>query len=119
MHAQPLSSLQPAMSFTVRRGTVSYTHLDVYKRQFVFLANYVLLFAIIFLSMLLNSVNAENKDFIPFMRENVTSVIYLLFCIFILFVIIYFYFFFEDRPSLKTAKNIWLVFILLDVRIIV
>lgn len=92
---------------------------DIAKSVFVFLANYVLLFAIIFLSMLLNSVNAENKDFIPFMRENVTSVIYLLFCIFILFVIIYFYFFFEDRPSLKTAKNIWLVFILLDVSIIV
>ena len=63
---------------------------DIAKSVFVFLANYVLLFAIIFLSMLLNSVNAENKDFIPFMRENVTSVIYLLFCIFILFVIIFF-----------------------------
>ncbi len=85
----------------------------------IFFVNYVLLFALILLFMLLNALDEPNMDFLPFMREEITSFIYLLICIFILFVIVYFYFFFEDRQSLTAAKNIWLVFILLDVSIIV
>ena len=89
------------------------------KSIFVFLANYILLFAVILLFMLLNSVKEENTDFLPYMQGHITHFVYLLLCMFILFVVIYFYFLFENRQALTAAKNIWLVFILLDVSIIV
>lgn len=89
------------------------------KSVTVFFVNYVLLFALIFLFILLNSLSEENKGFVQYLQEDLTDLVYLLVSIFILFVIIYFYFLFENRQSLQTAKSIWLIFILLDVSIVV
>ena len=41
----------------------------------IFFVNYVLLFALILLFMLLNALDEENMDFLPFMRELFTSFI--------------------------------------------
>ena len=91
----------------------------VAKSVLIFFVNYLLLFALIFLFIALNAVNEANKGFAAYMREDISDFVYLLLSVFILFVIIYIYFLFEDRQSLAGAKNIWLVFILLDVSIVV
>ena len=91
----------------------------VAKSVLIFFVNYLLLFALIFLFIALNAVNEANKGFAAYMREDISDFVYLLLSVFILFVIIYIYFLFEDRQSFAGAKNIWLVFILLDVSIVV
>lgn len=86
---------------------------------FIFLTNYVLLFALVFLFIWINTLRIENGDFIVYVTENFSSLVYLMASVFMLFLTVFFYYFFEDKGVLATPKSVWLIFLLLDICIAV
>ncbi len=85
----------------------------------IFLFNYLVVLLLVALFMWLNSLRMEDTTLTDFFLERFNTIVYLLASIFMLFITIYFYYIFEDRAVLANPKNIWLIFVLLDVGIIV
>lgn len=85
----------------------------------LFLVNYILLIGLITLFVLMNSLDADSVSFQTYFTEYFSDAVYLLCSLFVLFLIIYFYYFFEKQSVLSSPKDIFLIFILLDVSIIV
>ncbi|MBQ8658797.1 MAG: HDIG domain-containing protein [Clostridia bacterium] len=59
------------------------------------------------------------SDLTAVLKENGANYLYMIFCVLLLVWIMYFYFFFEDRRVLSSAKNIALIFTILNVYIII
>ena len=89
------------------------------KGVFVFLANYIILLLLVCLFVWLNSLRTGGQGFSAYVRENYTTLIYLMASVFMLCVIVFFYYFFEDKRVLGTPKRIWLIFILLETSVLV
>ena len=89
------------------------------KGVFVFLANYIILLLLVCLFVWLNSLRTDGQGFSAYVRENYTTLIYLMASVFMLCVIVFFYYFFEDKRVLGTPKRIWLIFILLETSVLV
>ncbi len=74
----------------------------------IYVLSYLLLLAEIFIMVVLNQPVGWDIWF----KENVPSVLFLIVSVFLLFVIIFFYFFFEDRETLLSISNTFLIFAL-------
>ncbi len=79
-----------------------------------YLGCYLMLIAIIFLMVVVN----EPSGWIKFISENFTKVISLLVCVFLLCGIVYYYYYFEDKEFLLRAGNVFLVFSIIAVGLI-
>ena len=91
-----------------------WTKRDTAKSALLFLMHFlifILLGGVLILSDYLSDISA-------FLSQNGANYLYAIFCIFLLFIITYFYFFFENRAILERAKNIALVFTVLDLYLI-
>ncbi len=84
----------------------------------IFIMNYLFVLIMVALFFWLNSLRTDDYVLIDYLYEKFNTVVYLLASIFMLFITIYFYYIFEDRAVLANPKNIWLIFILLDVSIL-
>lgn len=89
------------------------------KSVFVFLANYLLLMALIVLFLWINSMRDGVQSIPEYAASGYSSFIYLSASVFILCFTIYFYYFFEDKSVLATPRSVWLIFFLLDLSMLV
>ena len=89
------------------------------RSVFDFLANYVVLLALVVLFIWLNTLRLPGENFFSYMAEHFNTLVYLMASVFLLCFTIYFYYFFEDKGVLATQKSIWLIFLMLDVSILV
>lgn len=80
-----------------------------------FILNYVILLGIVLLMVFLNNMD----DFSKYLSENLPVLFFTVGCLFLLSWIIYLYYFFDRKSFLTEMKNIWLLFLLLDVCIAV
>ena len=80
-----------------------------------FILNYVILLGIVLLMVFLNNMD----DFSKYLSENLSVLFFTVGCLFLLSWIIYLYYFFDRKSFLTEMKNIWLLFLLLDVCIAV
>ena len=91
-----------------------WTKGDTVRSLFSFLLHFVILALIAGLILLGNKLSYLRE----YMRENGADYLYALFGIFLLIIIMYFYFLFEDKEMISNAKNIALIFMILDVYIV-
>ena len=89
------------------------------RSVFDFLANYVVLLALVVLFIWLNTLRLPGENFFSYMAEHFNTLVYLMASVFLLCFTIYFYYFFEDKGVLATQKSIWLIFLMLDVSILI
>lgn len=92
----------------------NWTKGDTVRSLFSFLMHFVILALIAGLVLLGDKLNILREH----MRENGADYLYALFGVFLLIVIMYFYFLFEDKEMISNAKNIALIFTILDVYIV-
>ena len=88
------------------------------KSILLFLFNYIFFLCIVACFIFYNSLNKE-ETFLSYFRENTDFLGYLLASIFIIFVVVYFYFIFENRAFLAYGKNIFLLFSLINISVII
>ena len=82
---------------------------------FFFMLCYLVLIAFIFLMVVLS----HGNDWTGFIRENVSRLLTLAFAALLLYAIIYYYYYFEDKTFFDQPSNIFLVFSIITVSIIV
>ena len=99
----------------VREFGKEWTKGDAFKSILLFFAHFVLFVAIAFLLVM----GTDMKNFTLHLRENGANYLYALFSIFLLIAIMYFYFHFENKTMLSSAKNITLIFAVLDTYFII
>lgn len=92
----------------------NWTKGDTVRSLFSFLLHFVILAAVTGLVLLGNRLGYLRE----YMRENGADYLYTLFGLFLLVIIMYFYFLFENKEMISNAKNIALIFMILDVYII-
>ena len=96
-----------------------FTRKSGVQSAFLFLFNYVLLLLVITFFIFLNSLEKQADSFIGFFSNQPNNIIYLASSIFMLYLAIYLYYLFEDKNFLATPKNIFLLFSVLGVCIVV
>lgn len=89
------------------------------KSVLLFLFNYFVLLFIIAFFIFLNSLENSEQSFIKFFTQQPNDIIYLAASVLMLFMAIYLYYLFEDKNFLATPKNIFLIFSVLDVCIVI
>ena len=89
--------------------------VECVKSVFAFLFNYLILLLLVALFIWMNTLAIEGESFTNYVKEHYNVVIYLLASIFILCLTIYFYYIFEDKSMLASTRNIWLIFVMLDI----
>jgi len=89
------------------------------KSVFIFLFNYILLLVVVAFFILLNSLEQGKESFFDFFKNNTNNVVYLASSIFMLYLAIYLYYLFEDKEFLASSKNIFLLFSILGICIII
>ena len=89
--------------------------VECVKSVFAFLFNYLILLLLVALFIWMNTLAIEGESFTNYVKEHYNMVIYLLASIFILCLTIYFYYIFEDKSMLAFTRNIWLIFVMLDI----
>lgn len=89
------------------------------KSVFLFLLNYILLLVIIAVFILLNSIDKGFDGFLDYFKNNTNNVVYLASSVFMLYLAVYLYYLFEDKEFLATAKNIFLLFSILGISIVI
>ena len=92
-----------------------WTSSNTIKSILLFFVHFVILVAIMAGLVL----GAQLNNFAEHMREFGANYLYALFCVLLLVVITYLYFMFEDKRMLSTAKNISLLFTVLDLSFII
>ncbi|MBR7100278.1 MAG: HD domain-containing protein [Clostridia bacterium] len=84
------------------------------KSIFNFVCNYFLLLAIALFMVFLK----QGGDYADYLAKNLPVLFFTAGCLFLLLWIIYLYYFFEKKFFLAEMKNIWLIFLILDVCIL-
>lgn len=102
-----------------RKKANSFSRKTAAGSVLLFLVNYIILIGLMMLFVLMNSLNENSVSFQTYFTEDFSDFVYLLCSLFVLFLIMYFYYFFEKRSVLESPKDIFLIFILLDVSIII
>lgn len=87
----------------------------VFKSILTFVVNYVILLAITFFIVFLKNPSGYSA----YLAEHLPVLFFAVGCLFLLFWIIYLYYFFDNKSFLAEGKNIWLLFVILDVCVIV
>lgn len=95
----------------VREFGREWTRSDTLKSVLLFFVHFVIFIAIA-LSLVIGT---EFTNLVQHLRENGANYLYALFSIFLLLAIMYFYFYFENKTMLSSARNITLIFAVLDV----
>ena len=95
----------------VREFGREWTKSDTLKSVLLFFVHFIIFIA----SAMFLVVGMEIKNFSVHLREYGADYLYALFSIFLLLAIMYFYFYFENKAMLSSAKNITLIFAVLDV----
>ena len=95
----------------VREFGREWTKSDTLKSVLLFFVHFIIFVAIAMFLV----VGMEIKNFSVHLREYGADYLYALFSIFLLLAIMYFYFYFENKAMLSSAKNITLIFAVLDV----
>ena len=80
---------------------------------------FALCYAVLILFIFIMLVVAHGDGWTKYFRENVAKLLTLTFSVLMLYAIIYYYYFFEDKQFLEKASNVFLVFSILTVSIIV
>ena len=93
----------------------AWTKQDMFKSIMIFFVHFLVLI-LIAAGFVLGSRLGEIKEH---MKTYGANYLYALFCIFLLVVIMYLYYFFEDRAMLVGAKNITLLFTVLDLYFVI
>lgn len=99
---------------TEKKFDKEWTKRDTLKSAVLFLMHFIIFLGIAAVLLLWG----KRDNISGYMREQGANFVYATFCIFLLFVITYFYFYFEDRETLTSARNIALVFTVLHVYLI-
>ncbi len=99
---------------TVKQGTVNWSKQTAFKSVMWFLLHGFIFLLITATLLLYDKMNI----FQEYMQSHGASYLYALFCILMLFVIMYCYFLFENKMFLTEARNIALVFTVLDLYVI-
>lgn len=92
-----------------------FTGLILFKSITVFVLNYLILLGIMLLMVFFN----DPAGYSQYLADNLFMLFFTAGCLFLLCWIVYLYYFFDKRNFLTEMKNIWLVFCILDVSIIV
>ena len=87
----------------------------VFKSILTFVVNYVILLAITFFIVFLKNPSGYSA----YLAEHLPVLFFAVGCLFLLFWIIYLYYFFDNKSFLAEGKNIWLLFVILDVCVVV
>lgn len=95
----------------VREFGKEWTKKDTLKSALMFFVHFVVFVAIAMFLV----VGMEMKHFSDHIRNNGANYLYALFSIFLLIAIMYFYFYFENQTMISSARNITLIFAVLDV----
>lgn len=91
-----------------------FTTTVMVKSIIIFILNYAILLAITLFLVFLH----DTSGYSEYLAENLTILFFVAVCLFLLYWIIYLYYFFENRTFLSEMKNIWMVFILIDICVI-
>ncbi len=92
-----------------------WTKQDLLKSILLFFVHFLVLILLVAAFVL----GSHLKEFVEHLKNFGANYLYALFCVLLLVVIMYLYYFFEEREMLLSAKNITLIFILLDVYFVV
>ena len=92
-----------------------WTKQNTFKSILLFFVHFVVL-VLVMAGLILGT---QLNNFAEHMRQFGASYLYALFCVLLLVVIMYLYFMFEDKRMLSTAKNIALLFTVLDLSFII
>ena len=92
-----------------------WTKRDTLKSALLFFMHFI-----IFVGICAGLLLWDKRSYLAqYLREQGANFAYAIFCIFLLFLLTYFYFYFEDRETLSSARNIALVFTVLHVYLII
>ncbi len=98
-----------------------WTREDALKSVGFFLLHFILMTSLIVLAIIVGGLSLGEKiaDLDMYFREHGSSYLYAFFSSFLLITIMYFYFYFGNKEAISTGRNIFLLFAIIDVSLII
>lgn len=90
-----------------------FTGATLVQSVVTFLLNFILQAGLMVLLVYLQ----EGEGYARYISDHLSELLFTIGCLFLLFWIVYLYYYFENRSALTQMKNIWLIFLAMDVSI--